>query len=241
MLDEYKPQKTYYRILLSVAMAPSVSYYGSKKKTIDVQDCLARVDELLLATPIRNGCRHEIRISPPSKTESKKDAERTSILVPKSKYTTAILEVPIELVLHILSFLPAESLGRLRRVCQSWRWVIDDNQSILFQPLCLEYGWREPFTSSSYKQPTEQPQSVSSARRRISFNDDVSQTTGSLLLSKTVNEEKNWKQIFASHWIQKKAWISGKHDKMQASPWKKPWNASHFDVNTWGEILDTLI
>ena len=85
---------------------------------IDVAACLEQIDELLLATPVRNGRAREVRLSlSPAPTGSSMPAKRR-LAYADGEEDTAPLLVPVEIMLEILGHLPAESLGCLRRVCK---------------------------------------------------------------------------------------------------------------------------
>lgn len=108
---------------LSPEQVASVHSVAQEMTSIDVAACLAQVDDLLMATPVRNGRSREVRLSlSPPKTARKQlvfdGADEGDGSTVRGRGDEDPLLVPVEIMLVILSHLPAESLGCLRRVCR---------------------------------------------------------------------------------------------------------------------------
>ena len=108
---------------LSPEQVVSIRSVAQRMESIDVAACLANVDDLLMATPVRNGRSREVRLSL-SPTGEAKTRRTSSTTKRKLGFDSEEVEeedpllVPVEIMLVILSHLPAESLGCLRRVCR---------------------------------------------------------------------------------------------------------------------------
>eukprot|EP00036_Acanthoecidae_sp_10tr_P019210 CAMPEP_0206299768 /NCGR_PEP_ID=MMETSP0106_2-20121207/7356_1 /ASSEMBLY_ACC=CAM_ASM_000206 /TAXON_ID=81532 /ORGANISM="Acanthoeca-like sp., Strain 10tr" /LENGTH=130 /DNA_ID=CAMNT_0053730471 /DNA_START=293 /DNA_END=681 /DNA_ORIENTATION=- len=107
---------------------------------INVPSCLRDVN-VLLGSPIRSGQRFEIRLSlsPRGRGAGEVGGGEVTTLdfAPEPASQETILDITVELLLHILNFVPPESLGRLRRVCKGWKMVVDTHKEALFRPHCL--------------------------------------------------------------------------------------------------------
>lgn len=218
-------------------MAPSFAITSSPNRRvsspeifrIDVQDCLERVDELLLATPVRNGHKHEIRLSlsgekrKPRRDDDTLDTFHDDDL--NGDVTDFVFYIPVEIVLKILGYLPPESIGCLRRVCKSWKTLVDTHSKQLFRPLCLKHGWCTP--APTVESPLKK---AITEHKSQSFSGQENNT----------EEKVDWLQIFSSHWSHRTKWTRGEFNTIKGSPWRKQWVAVGFDAEIWGDILDSL-
>ena len=103
---------------------------------IDVADCLARVDDLLLASPVgKNGRMRQIRLQTgPTNAAAKRSLFADADGEPDGEQEDAsVLLVPVEILLQILAHLPMDALGSLRRVC---RRCVPVQAAYLYVQLC---------------------------------------------------------------------------------------------------------
>eukprot|EP00040_Diaphanoeca_grandis_P010086 m.51684 g.51684 ORF g.51684 m.51684 type:complete len:239 (-) comp21486_c0_seq1:387-1103(-) len=109
---------------------------------IDVESCLANVDDLLLASPIREGRSYSLRLSMSPRSllnfEHLGSTDHGDVLI-----------LPSEVLLLILEYLPEQSLVALRATCTSWKRVTDSHDTLIWKHRCLVNKWREPFVSSN--------------------------------------------------------------------------------------------
>eukprot|EP00037_Helgoeca_nana_P027833 m.322590 g.322590 ORF g.322590 m.322590 type:complete len:221 (+) comp27611_c0_seq5:498-1160(+) len=192
---------------------------ASSKRCIDVTACLRDVN-VLIGSPIRSGCRINIRLSlSPCKLSLGDGDGDSNGLVSRdhgderdSESADQILNVTVELLLHILHYVPAESLGRLRRVCKGWKLIVDTHKEFLFKPHCLAHGFLSPLAVE------------------IPIMSDVDGGNGG-------DELDQWSRIFISNYYTTKNWMS--RIDVCKSPWRDdkamPFS---FDADTWGRLLE---
>lgn len=187
--------------------------------------------DILLGSPERNGQLYNIRLSLSPKVPSCADALREeyerSILCGKtrdahqSKFegeTSNVLLVPVEVLLHILKYVDPATLGCLRRVCRSWKTVVDVHQEYLFKPLCMDRGW--------FARPNEH---------------DVSRCRSSESSSHiTKRDVKGWMEIFATNYSTHRNWL--KRSTFSLTPWNDSKAMTMtYSAQTWGDLLEASL
>eukprot|EP00038_Savillea_parva_P009920 m.186668 g.186668 ORF g.186668 m.186668 type:complete len:263 (-) comp16855_c0_seq1:133-921(-) len=233
------------------------------RRVIDVSGCLEDVN-ILLGSPVRSGQRINIRlsVSPQSRLPGRLN---DSTLSPSQGATdgdgAGLLNVTVELLLHILRYVPAESLGRLRRVCKGWKLIVDTHKEFLFKPHCVANGWNVPLTiditlptsptSNNTNNNSVHEEGTSTALETVgtdqkeegeadskygssASDDDAPAADG---VGDAETEPTQWSRIFITNYYTTKSWMS-RRDACK-SPWRdEKATPFQYDADTWGQLLE---
>eukprot|EP00035_Acanthoeca_spectabilis_P002557 m.88330 g.88330 ORF g.88330 m.88330 type:complete len:219 (-) comp11633_c0_seq2:76-732(-) len=201
-----------------------VTVVMTPEQLIDVKECLRNVN-VLLGSPIRSGQQIDIRLSlcPPGASSTDVDSAESQCAMDSRQCAggRGILNITVELLLHILSYVPPESLGRLRRVCRGWKLIVDTHKEFLFKPLCIANGWRSPLIVN-----------IPEIRE---VREDTDSETGTED-AQSANQAQ-WSRIFITNYYATKSWAN-KRDTC-SSPWRDDKATPfQFDTDTWGRLLE---
>jgi len=235
---------------------------------VNVQECLENMDNLLLASPIREGRPYSLRISlsPSSCIGSPSTSENNG----------DVLILPSEVLLHILEYLPIQSLVALRAVCSSWKTVIDCHDLAIFKPRCLSREWLDLFPQTTTEivpvdtnatndldsnhnddhdrnmndhdqniNDHEHTYDVGRIVSRLNFDgmDDIQQKQFQPTIQTNESYKRTWGLIYASHHAAKHVWLetNGFNDiNNDNSRWHSKTRKLHMDFKTedWGQIME---
>eukprot|EP00049_Salpingoeca_infusionum_P001832 m.51365 g.51365 ORF g.51365 m.51365 type:complete len:201 (-) comp11230_c0_seq2:188-790(-) len=188
---------------------------------IDVQACLANVDELL--TNYTSPKRCAAHSAHTAITEKAKHRDQKELAQPIDEGAVVSAQVDAlslvssavdmlvlsnELLLSIFRYLDAEALVACKHVCRRFHDVIFLHEQDLFQGLCLEKRWLQIMTSPARA------------------------------------HERDWVEIFKANYSTEKKWKSGYYHRMplRALQDQNPPRIKmlQMDVSEWGDLLDQL-
>eukprot|EP00041_Stephanoeca_diplocostata_P005812 m.68877 g.68877 ORF g.68877 m.68877 type:complete len:219 (-) comp16012_c0_seq1:1001-1657(-) len=216
-------------------MVPVCTTFSSP---IDVRACVENID-VLLGSPTRDGRVYNLclSLSPEASAERVKTSPKArceDYINQKLNFgseeqessdnedSTLVLMIPVEVLLQILRHIPPETLGCLRRVCKSWKLVVDTHQEFLFKPLCIARGW------------------VSEIRLDDSNKENDNSTTPTRNAIVPFCNADGWLNVFATNYGTQKNWQ--KRSKYGLSPWRSEKAAAMtFSTATWGHLLEASL
>ena len=155
------------------------------------------------------------------------------------------LNMPVEVMLRMLQFLSPESLGALRRVCKSWRILINHHDRELFKPSCLERKWLVPIkpvdaanTGNAAIEDTGCLPGVLPVTP-VRSSEGAGSPSGS---ERMVTPRGHWISVFASNYNCKKGFWNGKLADFCNSPYHDGKKLHmNFGVMDWGENLENAL
>lgn len=155
------------------------------------------------------------------------------------------LNMPTEVMLRILHFLPPESLGVLRRVCKLWRLVVNRHDRELFKTSCLSRQWLAPIPNGCVAiEDTFTPAPTLSAEDMsdgpiITAVMDTPTRQMAPSSDRQVTPPGHWISVFASNYNSKKGFWNGELARYGNSPYHEGKSLNmRFGLQDWGECLE---